>query len=658
MSSRTFLIVICTLLLSAPGRADTPPQQPIEKSPVLIDTDIGDEIDDALALALALVSPELDVRGITTVTGDSFTRAQLVCNLLHHAGRKDIAVAAADKRRKLPDPTGQLQYGLRPARYAPQPTNAIDFLYEQLKKQPGHFTVVALGPLTNVADLLTKHPDCKPWIKRIVLMGGAVRVGYHGKSPPEPEWNFKSDPKAAQTVFAAGVPLTVAPLDATATLDLTPKERDRLLLHGNPVNRELRILLNLREKKTPVLFDPVAVTLCFEPKFFKMEKLRVAVDDRGMTRVVAGKPNALVATAVDKQKYLAWYLDRLAPPGAKPAPPDKIAWTNVVKPVPVGAFPDRVHVVENFQTDIERRWWLCGLLASERGTDGDRRYLRAALTHDFDDLMGDPKALYQAVIFNPVPGPPMGKQTRLSFRYRIQGATALRVQIYSLSKGYHRHLTLQDLPEGRWQSITVDLREARRPDGSGGPLAADERIDDVQFYTDAAAELFIDDLVLYDQAVAGESRPFPKGIGFTAWFDTGKQGEEWPGDFVIVAKKGPNGWKAAHSIYDAKEQRHWIRLGLRGPRPLADCTHLRFRYHLTATGTIRLLLRHSAGKERHEVLLENLKPNGWNEVTVELCPAGKLRRGAAVNELHFSVGAECALVIDDVLLFSPGQAKE
>src|SRR6185437_15697813 len=102
---------------------------------------------------------------------------------------------------------------------------------------------------------------------------------------------------------------------------------------------------------------------------------------------------------------------------------------------------------------------------------GSRRACRGVLTHDFDDLLGNPKAMETAVIFNPVPGPRMGKNTRLSFRYRLAGTGRLRVQIYSLSNGYHRHLILEGLPQRGWESATVDMTDARRPDGTGGPLS-------------------------------------------------------------------------------------------------------------------------------------------------------------------------------------------
>src|SRR5262245_30734536 len=106
---RSALAALLLLPLAAPAAGP----QPKAKIPVVIDTDIGDDLDDALALALALSSPELDIRGITTVAGDAHTRALIVCRMLHHIGRKDIPVASGTARREVPDFSGQLQYGLR-----------------------------------------------------------------------------------------------------------------------------------------------------------------------------------------------------------------------------------------------------------------------------------------------------------------------------------------------------------------------------------------------------------------------------------------------------------------------------------------------------------------------------------------------------------------
>ncbi|MBI1916848.1 MAG: nucleoside hydrolase [Planctomycetes bacterium] len=624
-------------LLTGTLRADSPVGL---KVPVLLDTDIGGDIDDALALALALSSPEIDLHGITTVDGDAHTRALLVCRLLHAIDRANIPVASGAPLRDPPDYRGQMQYGLRPAfRKRPVKEAAVEFLYARLKANPGELTLCAIGPLTNVAELLTKHPDCKPWIKRIVLMGGSVRVGYNGRPPAEPEWNIKSDIKASRTVFASGVPLVVAPLDATTEVKLEGKEREAVFGTGQPLPNQLRALYQLWDQPAPTLFDPVAIALCIDERFCKMEDLHLEVDDNGLTRAGKGMPNAHVATSIRREDFLKWFVGRIAP--GKPIAPVALKATNPSAPVERGMMPNRVHVLENYETDIERRWWLSGQLETKNVPPGSKRACRGVLTNDFDDLQGDPKGMYTAVIFNPVPGPPMGKNTRLNFRCWLKGSDRLRIQIYSLTNGYHRHLTLTKLPQAKWQSLTVDMTRCRRPDGGGGPLSENERIDDIQFYTDAEAELIIDDIILYDAALPGEKRPFPEGPIFTGWFDTGRQGKEWPGDFDIVAHKPPRRWKAARSILDSTSDRPWIRLGLRGERPLNETTRLRFRYHLTGASAMTVSL---GGRENP---LSDLKKGEWAEKTVEFA-VGKGRRA---SEVRFLLPKGAELFLDDVLLY-------
>ena len=128
---------------------------------------------------------------------------------------------------------------------------------------------------------------------------------------------------------------------------------------------------------------------------------------------------------------------------------------NISKIIPQGKMPSRVHVFEDYETQIEKRWWLRGepvkdsLPKSLSASRPNTRASRATITKDFDRKMGDQTKMYKAVIFNPVPGPPMGPNTRLSFRYHLKGTDTLRVQIYSLSKNYHRHLVLTDLTQGK-----------------------------------------------------------------------------------------------------------------------------------------------------------------------------------------------------------------
>jgi inosine-uridine nucleoside N-ribohydrolase len=655
---RTFLkrsaFLGATLLSSSvfPAETKTGDQKPI---PIILDTDIGTDVDDAFALALVLASPELDLRGVTTVGSAPRTRALMVCRFLTAVDRGDIPVTAGAGPQPAEEIEKQGQYANHPAvifdRTAkPVKETAVAFLYRQLKAHRGELTLLTVGPLTNIARLLREHPECKPWIKRIVMMGGSVRLGYNGKSPPQVEWNIKCDIKAAQTVFASGIPLVVAPLDAATMLKLEKPLRRRLFQAETLLTYQIQALYQMWDQATPTLFDPVAVMLCFDDRFCTMESLRLEVDDKGMTVAVPGAANARVATAIRGDDFLKWYVDRVASVGAKARPKHP---RNVTRPVERGGLPARVHAFEDFETDIEKRWWMSGKLETEDVPPGSRRACRGVLTQDFDDLMGDMKTMYTAVIFNPVPGPPMGDKTRLSFRYRLQGTDTLRVQIYSLTKGYHRYLTLTGLPQGRWESATVDMTQCRRPDGSGGPLSADERIDDIQFYADPAAELLIDDMVLYEAAPEGEKRPFPKRVLFTGWFDTGKQGQEWPGDFSIVPHQPPRKWKAAKSALNAERAAPWIRLGLRGERTLGAKTHLRFHYRVNGTDAMQVALVNRKRKERRVVDVKGLHKDAWAETTLDYTK--QTRAGQHVDEIQFLLPKGSELLVDDVLLFEPGE---
>jgi purine nucleosidase len=660
LSALVLALLAILVLPPAPGAAAETP--PAGKVPILLDTDIGTDVDDAFALALALASPELALRGATTVGSDAETRAWMVCRMLTAVGRREVPVAWGRDPQPAEAIEGQIQYRRHPAvifnRTArPVKETAVELLYSRLKAEPGKLTLVPVGPLTNIARLLTEHPDCKPWIKRIVLMGGSARVGYGPKSPPCAEWNIKCDVPAARTVFTSGIPLVVAPLDATASLKLTEPLRRKLFAACTPLTCQVQALYQLWNQPTPTLFDPAAVALAFTEKFFTMEDLSLEVDDKGFTRIGKGKANARVATAVKGDEFLEWYVARVAAgPAVLPGAPG-----NPSQVLPPEGMPNRVHCFEDYETDIEKRWWMSGKAETANVAPGRGRACRAVLTRDFDDLQGDTKTMYAAVIFNPVPGPPMGKNPRLRFRYWLKGTDTLRVQFYSLTKGYHRYLSLSGLPQERWQEATVDMTQARRPDGSGGPLSENERIDDIQFYVDPRTELLIDDMVLYDAPVPGEKRPFPKRILFAGVFDTGKQGKEWPGTFEIVEKG--YFWKAAKSVDNAESGTPWLRLHLRGERPLGERTRLSFRYRLTGAEALRVRLVNRTARDTHTVELKGLKTGEWAEATADFTAdsrrgdgsAGKPRAGDKVDEIHFLLPKGAEVLVDDVLLYEPGE---
>src|SRR5262249_26722431 len=192
-----------------------------------------------------------------------------------------------------------------------------------------------------------------------------------------------------------------------------------------PLTFQVQNLYELWDKTTPTLFDPVAVAATFDERFLTFSDLHLTVGDDGMTVPKDGKPNAHVATAIDGDGFLDWYVERVRSVGkeALPEPPK-----NPAKPVEPGAFPSKVHAVEDYETDIEKRWWMCGKLETKDVPVKNGRACRAVLTQDFDDKQDQLGTMYRAVIFNPVPGPPMGPNTRLRFKYKLTGTDTDRVQ--------------------------------------------------------------------------------------------------------------------------------------------------------------------------------------------------------------------------------------
>src|SRR5437588_2446516 len=228
----TFQLISLTLAISGQcfaqnSESATPQPAPTEK--VIIDTDIGDDIDDAFAVALALRSPELQILGITTTFGDTESRAKLLDRFLGEAGRSDIPVAAGPA--KPPKTTfTQLRYAQGGQFAKASHPDAIMFLLDEIRRNPGEITLVAIGPLVNVGAAMEKDAGTFRKLKRVVMMGGSIYRGYGDLGPgtprgPEPEWNIKNDIPSAQKLFAAGVPLFVMPLNSTQ-LKLEAKDRN------------------------------------------------------------------------------------------------------------------------------------------------------------------------------------------------------------------------------------------------------------------------------------------------------------------------------------------------------------------------------------------------------------------------------------------------
>ncbi len=282
---------------------------------IIIDTDIGDDIDDAFALALALRSPELEILGVTTGFGDTETRANLADRFLGEAGRPDIPVAAG-----VPTHTKNV---LNQRRYAEgghfakaSHPAAVDFMLEQIRRYPGEITLIAIGPLMNVGAAIDKDPATFRKLKRVVIMGGCIKRGYGdlGYTPargPQPEWNILNDVVSAQKVFAAGVPVAVMPLDSTQ-LKLDEVKRAFLFSQGTPITDALTLLYHQWGQETPTLFDPMTIAYVVNPKLCPVQAMRIRVDEKGSTLVEPGAPNAEVCLDSSTEEFFRFYLPRVA----------------------------------------------------------------------------------------------------------------------------------------------------------------------------------------------------------------------------------------------------------------------------------------------------------------------------------------------------------
>lgn len=304
--------------------------------PIIIDCDPGH--DDAIALILALASPKLNVLAVTTSAGNQTPDKTLrnALRILTLLGRHDIPVAGGAPKPLLHKliiadnvhgESGLDGPALPEPGFAPQALTAVELMAKTLRASTEPVTLVPTGPLTNIALLLSAHPELKAKIARIVLMGGSAGPG---NWTPAAEFNIYVDPEAAEMVFSAGVPITMCGLDVTHAAQVMDEDIERIRAITNPIARTVAELLDFfmiyhRDPKWGFvgapLHDPCTIVWLLRPELFTGIECHVSVETRGhytvgMTvvdryRLSPHEPNATVLLGVERQGFIDLLVEQL-----------------------------------------------------------------------------------------------------------------------------------------------------------------------------------------------------------------------------------------------------------------------------------------------------------------------------------------------------------
>jgi purine nucleosidase len=303
---------------------------------ILIDTDPG--IDDACAILLALASPELSLEGLSVVHGNCFLEQATVnalsvmelANASHVPVARGCELPLVQPSLLAPETHGDtgLGYAKLPApRARPLIQHGSDFLIERIMSSPGEITLVAIGPLTNVALAIRQEPRLVNAVRELIIMGGAIR--HEGNTTALAEFNTFVDPHAAHIVYHAGIPTTLVPLDVTYQCILTPDDVERLRRIDSPITKFIvdatRFYMEFHDEfqgiEGCVINDPLALALTFAPELCTYQEMPVDVDISGgisMGKTIGDfynyskKPaNMKVALGVKARDFMELFLERM-----------------------------------------------------------------------------------------------------------------------------------------------------------------------------------------------------------------------------------------------------------------------------------------------------------------------------------------------------------
>jgi inosine-uridine nucleoside N-ribohydrolase len=298
---------------------------------VILDTDIGTDVDDCVALALILASPELQLEGVTCVYGDVVLRARMALKLLKLRGRLDVPVMAGMRRTVM---------NLRPIYWGghegsglltaedetvqPLPEFAVDYIIRVVMENPSQIHLICIGPLTNAAMAFLREPKLAQNLAGLTIMGGVQR-GANGLSLPYAEHNIICDAEAAHIVLSSGAPITLIPLDVTTRVHIRQEGAAKIRMGGTPyhdaVATQVEVYPPFAARGWTHMHDPLAVAAVIQPDLLAYELLHVDVETGG--RLSAGATlmrspshdypeNARVALGVNVEAFERFLIERLA----------------------------------------------------------------------------------------------------------------------------------------------------------------------------------------------------------------------------------------------------------------------------------------------------------------------------------------------------------
>jgi len=279
------------------------------KQKIILDCDLGDDIDDAFAIALVLCSPEFEVLGLVMDYGNTPKRGQIACKLLYETGREDIPVVLGRKTKEHYSP--QFYWGEGFSKIKPIKTPAADFIIKNLRKFPGKIILITVGPVPNIKDVIDKDPDVLKLAKHVYSMFGSFYMGYNKNPVPDAEWNVSRDVEASKAFASSGAPITYVPLDITSFVKLNKKNRVKLTQRHSPLTNALTALYTLWGYETPILYDVVAIGMVLWPDIYKTRPAYVKVIDGGYTVIDESKePNSEIGIYINEEEFIKRIMER------------------------------------------------------------------------------------------------------------------------------------------------------------------------------------------------------------------------------------------------------------------------------------------------------------------------------------------------------------